>query len=129
MKKATKVVCLLSLLLALVSVAGVPGPNGTFRLTFSWDVPTDPASLIWRLYGTTNAALPTNQWTFISLIAPSNTVQTAGRLYYTNYVVPGDWFFTMTASNAAGFWGTSFFSSAAETPPAPPVLNNLQLNP
>ena len=121
----------LFLALALFVRAGVPGPNGTFRIWFSWLAPTNqpPSQLTWRLYGTTNAALPTNQWTLIATIPFSNTVTVGNRMYYTNFVTPGTWFFTMTTSNNANFWAESFFSDAASTPPPPPVLNDLQLNP
>lgn len=101
-------------------------------MTFAWDVPTTDfyTNLTYRLYYTTNVTTPTNQWPLLKVL--TNVVQVGNKLYSTNTLplTPGNYFFTLTASNLwYGVGLESFFSQAATNKPPPPVLNNLLLLP
>lgn len=101
-------------------------------LTFGWNVPTDQnwTNLTYRLYYTTTVTTPTNQWPLLKVF--TNVVQVGTKLYSTNTLPlsPGNYFFTLTASNTwYGVSVESFFSLAATNVPPPPVLNNLLLLP
>lgn len=90
-----------------------------------WDNPGPVStSLVYRVYYTTNIASPTNQWPLLATIPNPTPINGGAQLSWTNAMPPGAYFFTMTSSN---LWGTSFFSQAAATPPAPPILNNLSI--
>lgn len=92
-----------------------------------WDNAT-PKPDVWFAYYTTNVTLPTNQWPLLAVITNPVPINGGAQLAYTNYLVPGAYFFTMTASN---FWGSSPFSGAVGVPqPLPqPLLLNLGVSP
>ena len=105
--------------------ARAAAPTNTVPIVLAWDNPTN-SSLVYRIYFTTNVATPTNQWPLLATVTNPVVLNGGASLAWTNYLVPGTYFFTMTSSN---LWGTSFFSAAASSPPAPPLLNNLSLLP
>lgn len=116
--------------LCLVCMAAAAQTQPT--LTFGWNVPTDQnwTNLTYRLYYTTTVTTPTNQWPLLKVF--TNVVQVGTKLYSTNTLplAPGNYFFTLTASNTwYGVPVESFFSLAATNVPPPPVLNNLLLLP
>lgn len=92
-----------------------------------WDNAT-PKPDVWFAYYTTNVTLPTNQWPLLAVITNPVPINGGAQLAYTNYLVPGAYFFTMTASN---FWGSSPFSGAVGVPqPLPqPLSLNLGVSP
>jgi hypothetical protein len=100
--------------------------SSAVNVTFVWDAPVNQSytGLVYRIYSTTNVALPTNTWPLLTVVTNPTPINGGAQLSYATPIVPGAWFFTMTASN---FWGESFFSVAAATPPPAPQLNNLVL--
>jgi hypothetical protein len=85
----------------------------TKPVTFIWTPPPTngtPMSVpdIYKLYYTTNVGQPLTNWVVLAVIPGDQT-------NYHTAMVPGAYFFTMTASN---FWGESPFSNLAGTPPA-----------
>lgn len=115
-----------TLLILLLSVASlravVPiGPaTNSVMVYFYWDAQPAASNVDWRIYYTTNVATPTNQWPLFTLV--TNAVTIGSRVYSTNSIVPGTYFFTVTASN---FWsGETPFSVAAASGPSPGVYPN-----
>jgi len=96
------------------------------NVTFVWDAPANQSytGLVYRIYSSTNVALPTNSWPLLAVVTNPVPINAGAQLSYSVPLVPGAYFFTMTSSN---FWGASFFSEAAATPPPVPQLNNLTL--
>ena len=92
-----------------------------------WDTPTTDnyTNLLYRLYGTTNLSLSMSNWPMISVVTNPIPTNNGAQLFFSIPIVPGAWFFTMTASN---FWGESPFSNVAPTPPVPALLNNLRIS-
>jgi len=88
----------------------VPGVLFT-NVTLAWDYPSNELStnLVFKLYSTTNVALPMTNWPLVKTIVGTN-------LTTPFPMQPGMRLFVMTASN---FWGESTFSPVAATPPAP----------
>lgn len=119
---------LLTSILALASLVSFSAsPPGTKGVVLIWDN-TAPKPDAWFAYYTTNVTLPTNQWPLLAVITNPVPINGGAQLAYTNYLVPGAYFFTMTASN---FWGSSPFSGAVGVPqPLPqPLLLNLGVSP
>ena len=113
---------------ALCLMCMAAGPAGTRAVVLTWDNPgTNAGPLTYFAYYTTNAALPATNWPLLSVITNPVSINGGAQLAYTNYLVPGAYFFTMTASN---FWGLSSFSGAVGTPQAlpQPLLLNLGLS-
>lgn len=115
------------LLLCLTGYAAGPNTNAV-PIVLVWNNPGPQYSnLVYRLYTSTNAALPLNQWTpQIVTPVPVFTNQWA----YTNSLVYGTYFFAVTWSNA--MWRTeSPFSNVVSPDQIPPITQqfNLQLIP
>jgi hypothetical protein len=88
----------------------VPGVLFT-NVTLAWSYPSNELStnMVFKLYSTTNTALPMTSWPLVKMIPGPNLT--------TTFPMQAELrFFVMTASN---FWGESTFSPVAATPPAP----------
>lgn len=115
----------LSTLCLILCALPLKAAGQTANIALIWDNPGPGYSgLVYRVYYTTNIAVPTNQWPLLATITNATPINGGAQLSWTNSMTPGVYFFTMTSSN---LWGTSFFSQAAATPPAPPLLNNLNI--
>ena len=113
-----------SLFIAITSLtllAWTPPPS-TVQLTLEWDYPTNEVASIemFRVYSSTNIAIPLSSWTVLASIGGTNSiVSTNGtnaicRLPFT--IVPAQRFFSVTASNV---WFESDFSDVLSTPHLP----------
>ena len=122
MKKLIPCLALIGVCLFLANAA----PPAPVNIVFLWDTPADPmwTSYVYRIYGTTNLAAPTNTWPLVTVATNPVAVSNGTLLAFPIALTPAAYFFEMTASN---LWGESPFSQPAATPPSPPVLNNLQL--
>lgn len=104
-----------SLLLSAVLLAPLPQPSAgapaSDTVTLAWDYPSAEltTNLTFKLYHSTNPALPLTQWTPFTNIAGTN-------LSVALFLDVGVHFFFLTASN---WWGESDPSNVASTP-APP---------
>lgn len=115
----------LSTLCLILCALPLKAAGQTVSIALIWDNPGPSyTGLVYRVYYTTNIASPTNQWPLLATIPNPSLINGGAQLAWTNAMTPGAYFFTMTSSN---LWGTSFFSQAAATPPAPPLLNNLNI--
>jgi len=102
---------------ALCMMCMAAGPTQP-TITFAWDAPSNQAwtGLTYRIYYTTSLATPTNQWPLLTVV--TNAVQVGNQLYSTNTLplAPGNYFFTMTASNSwYGVGVESFFHWRQQT--------------
>lgn len=102
-------IALLFLLLPLGAKAAVPTTPQLVIL--AWDYPTNElrAELSFKLYTSTNLAVPMTNWLVLTNVAGTNLAAAVR-------IEPGEHFFTLTASN---FWGESDFSNVASVPPLP----------
>lgn len=103
---------LLTIVLAALLISAKAATNTT-QITLQWSY-SDPAPNAFTVYWTTNAVLPVTNWAVISL--PGTNALYTNSVTLTNYsmqVIPGQYFFTMSASD---FWGESFFDGTVSTP-------------
>jgi hypothetical protein len=121
----------LALVLLFAAFFGIGAtPTNTVPIVLVWDNPGPqfafPSTITYRVYWTTNIATPTNQWPLLATVTNPVSINSGTQLAWTNAMVPGVYFFTMTSSN---LWGTTPFCAAAMSPPPAPLLNNLGLLP
>jgi len=112
----------------LLLSTGLMAQTAPVPLVFSWDDPgAQYTNLVYKLYSTTNPALPMASWTPQIL---TNVVKLPNnRIGSTNLFAYNNWFFTVTWSNT--MWHQeSFFSNTAVPDRLPPTnqLFNLGLS-
>jgi hypothetical protein len=95
----------------------------TNQVTLAWiKSPADLGQTNWvyRVYHSTNAAQPLNQWSRIAFVpgGQTNVVLT---------VVPGEHFFYLTLDDTSGGWGESNPSNVASTPAAATIPTGLTI--
>ena len=106
-------------LFAALTLHASPGILRT-NVTLAWNYPDADATNVhaFRLYSSTNIALPLTNWTVIATIPGTNRTVTLP-------IQPPQRFYTITASN---WWGESPFSNVAATE-KPPVAGTLGIGP
>lgn len=98
----------------------VPGPTPVRNsVSLTWDYDTNNVPDVFKLYTSTNLALPTTNWTLVGSV--SGAIQ---NISITNINQQQQWFF-VTASN---WWGESDPSNIAGIPQPPSVVGNLQIS-
>ncbi len=104
---------------ALVQASTLPPAGAPCSVTFAWDYQKSNMTpdLVFKLYGTSNSALPVTNWTLLTTVFGTN-------LQVVVDVLPGAQFFVLTASN---FWGESDPSNVIATPPLPRGDVNLRI--
>lgn len=97
------------------AAAAMPSGN----VVLSWNYPTNElaTNLVFKIYGTNLLNSSFSNW-------PVLTNATGTNLSIPIRIVPGPFFFVMTASN---FWGESDFSAVASTPALPRSDVNLRI--
>ena len=109
----------LALLLAALS-AGAAFTNRTFTLAFDYDA-SYASNVTFRVYSSTNAALPLANWNTIDTQSFSNMLLTnitgTAELQFTNRV-PAMLPFTLFAVSASNEWGEVFSDPLLTSPPA-----------
>lgn len=115
-------------IMCLLMATAHGAPPAPKPVLFYWDKPAGvDTNTVYNLYWTTNTATPTNQWPLLSTITTPTNYSATQYGFYTN-LTPGQYFFTLTASNT--FWKLeSFFSEGAATPPVaqPSQLSGLAI--
>ncbi len=114
-----KKACLL--LFAVTATALAVVLPGTMRNTISltWDYDTNSPPDVFKLYTSTNAAMPTTNWTLVAGV--SGTI----RNITISNINAQQCFFYVTASN---WWGESTPSNVAGTPQIPGSVGNLRIS-
>lgn len=109
----TRLILVFILLFLLIWIAAkAAGPGATRNsVTLAWDYPTNELStnLLFKVYSHTNITVPLTNWTVLTNVVGTNL----------NVAIPMNAqqrFFYVTASN---YWGESFPSNVAGTPPPP----------
>ena len=122
-KRLKRLLLLPLLMLGLLIGLAAQSPSGNVVLAFDYPVSDLDTNLVFKLYGTTNVALPLTNWLVMASAAATSAVST--NLIGTNLVAtfnipvtitPGRFFFVCTASN---FWQESVPSNVASTPALP----------
>lgn len=108
------------LTLLALPVWAVVLPPGTLRTNVNIIVAYNTNSVstnstLFKVYGTTNLALPLTSWPVVTNIMLTNAG--TGTLTIPFPLTPQVMFFSVTSSN---LWGESPFSAVVSTPPAPP---------
>lgn len=109
MKKVIKLLSSLLLISSLSAASVLQTPNATGLVTLSWDYPaSELTGVLFKIRGTPNSSLNKTNWPVLMSVSNVNTA--------TIQIVPGQYFFTGTASN---LWGETIFFPVVATPALP----------
>lgn len=123
MKRLAPLFLLTAALVIRVLAAGTNTQNVVLAWNDTNNFKAGITSMTYRVYGSTNVGLPMASWSALATVRSTNVGTNA--ISVSLPVIPGAWFFTVTASN---FW-ESDFPPAVSTPPVPTAITNLGIKP
>jgi hypothetical protein len=120
MKRLILPLALVALTVATAIAVVLPGEfRKTVTLTWDYDPNAVTSDSVFKLYSSTNVALPFTNWTPVGTV--SGTIRT---ITVSNIAAQQCWF-AVTFSN---WWGESLPSNIAGTPQIPGAVSNLRIS-